>query len=88
MKEIEALEKLVGEFDFLLQEGVIMTHSEYLKATKLAENLEDIIGDFQSVSDEPNEKDKRANKEDEEFHKRVEEEIQIRIDNGILKEVN
>ena len=45
-KEIKELEKLVADFDFLFQEGVIMSNAEHTQATKLIAQLSDTVRDF------------------------------------------
>ena len=46
-KEIRSLEELVGVFDFLLQEGVVMTKTEHKKLDFLLSSLTAIVDDFE-----------------------------------------
>lgn len=50
--EINILENLVGELDFLLQEGVIMDIEEQAKFIKLFERGLDLIAEFTTTNKE------------------------------------
>ena len=48
MPEITSLEEVIGQFDFVLQEGIIYTKAEKERALSLSYQLEKIIEDIYS----------------------------------------
>ena len=45
--EIKELEKLVSEFDYLLQEGVIYNQEEIKRIIKLASDLQNMVDELE-----------------------------------------